>query len=70
MNVAAIGRMHSTAAGIDGLPTCLLRPRLLPAAQRAGAGWSSHSLPAVATYAGPHASYYNLSNTSRIVIAL
>jgi hypothetical protein len=28
--------MHSTAAGIDGLPTCLLRPRLLPAAKRAG----------------------------------
>jgi hypothetical protein len=33
---AAISRMHSTAAGIDGLPTCLLRPRLLPALERAG----------------------------------
>jgi hypothetical protein len=27
---------QSTAAGIDGLPTCLLKPRLLPAAERAG----------------------------------
>jgi hypothetical protein len=33
---AVIGRMHSMAAGIDGLPTCLLRPRLPPAAAEAG----------------------------------
>jgi hypothetical protein len=42
--VEAIDRMHSTADEIDGLPTCLLRPRLPPAA--AGLGEQAQGQPA------------------------